>query len=166
MELTLKRRMNVPALTAWTLLADRFGDIAALTTGLQNSWADQPVAKGTTRICVQPNGAKIIETMSAFSRDNMSFRYDITKGAPTWIKSAYNRIQIIPVDDNTCDVISTPHVDLPWWLGPLSPVMRIFVGHMGRRFFEEVEYFAIHGEAHPRVKNEAKAAVFGDPSVR
>jgi len=150
MELKLHRRVAAPAQTVWALLAERFADVGLWTSGLKSSRMDTDPAVGAIRTCVMPNGNQIHETLRIYSPEALEFKYQVTTGAPKWIKEASNHWTIRATGPDTCDVSAIAKVVLPWWLVPVTPLMGLALRHMGKRYLDEMEYYLANGTIHPR----------------
>ena len=158
MQLSKTWKVNASAGDTWSLLAEGFGDVGLWTSGIDSSQLSDVLGKGAIRTCGLPDGSWIKESVTGYDPDAMTFSYTVVQGAPRWIKEASNIWQIRAISGNQCEVTSNAVIVLPWWLRPLTPMMRIMVGRMGEQFVREAEYYLTHERIHPRAtraKNRA-----------
>lgn len=157
MELKLNRRINAPAATVWGLLAEKFGDVGQWTSGLAGSHMTGEPGVGAVRTCTMPNGDEIQETLVIYSPEKMNFKYTATQGLPSWLKEASNNWAVHPINAQTCTVSAIATVVLPWWLVPVSPLAKLGLKIMGKRFLDEMEYYLANGSIHPRAAKQKTA---------
>jgi hypothetical protein len=154
--------VNASATDAWALLADGFGDIGTWTTVVDGSYlVGDRVEVGAERRC-QTSGplsrdGVVVERVTAFDRDAMTYSYEAVRGLPSFMKSARNTLSVTPLVDTRCRINADGHIVLPRWLVPLSPVIALVLGLATRRFFRDLQYRLEYGAPVPRSPHEATA---------
>jgi len=148
--------VNASATDAWALLADGFGDIGAWTTAVDSSnLIGDRVEVGAERRCgasgpLSGDGV-VVERVTAFDRDAMTYSYEAVRGLPSFMKSARSTLAVTPLADNRCRIHADGHIAPPWWLVPIGPVISLGVGFAIRKFFRDLQFRLEHGAPRPEV---------------
>jgi hypothetical protein len=146
--------VNASATDAWALLADGFGDIGAWTTAVDSSnLIGDRVEVGAERRCgasgpLSGDGV-VVERVTAFDRDAMTYSYEAVRGLPRFMKSARSTLSVTPLAGNQCRIQADGHIALPWWLVPLGPVVSMGVGYAIRKFLRDLQYRLERGVPRP-----------------
>jgi len=144
-----------PASEAWKVLGQHFGAIGEWAAAIHRSKLDRDVGVGAMRTCEIggfgpfANG-EIVERLTHFDPETMSFGYVVSTGLPGFIESAENRWSIEALGPERCRVLSRATIVLRWWVRPVGPLMGWRMRADSQKFKEELEHRVEHGQAHPR----------------
>lgn len=145
MEMNFSRRLNAPANEIWALMGEGYGDVGQWARGLKGSHLRDPGAgmvQGAIRVCERDNGQAIHEQARIYDPHSMTLSYTVVDGMPSWVAEASNTWTIRP-DGLGCVVTARAVLTLPWWLRPVTPLMRMWIRSLGRRFMDDMEQVAM-----------------------
>jgi hypothetical protein len=153
-----QRRINAPAYKVWRVLAHEFGNIGQFASAIPASKVvtDIPAPEGAQvagRVCTTnvPGVAAVRETFTYYDEQSMRFGYEATEGRPWFVKRAENHWVVRPLGADTSVVESRAELEMRLFPGVfLAPLVKLFMGRVGVRFFEELKYFVEHDQPHPR----------------
>jgi hypothetical protein len=148
--------VNASVADAWALLADGFGDIGAWTITVDRSHlVGHQVEVGAERHCRVSSGPfsgdEVVERVTAFDRDAMTYSYEAVSGLPNFLRSARNTLSVTPLAGDRCRIHADGHIVLPWWLVPLGPITSLGLGLVIRKFFRDLQYRLETGVPRPEV---------------
>lgn len=141
--------LDIPAAKAWQKLGEEFVDIGKWTSLLTSSYMQGDIEVGSTRVCMIGD-QKTTEIIIKYEPENMAFAYKATSGVPSWMTAAENHWQIKPKGENSCIIISTPVIQVKWWILPILPLMSFMLDKMINRAFGEFKHWAENDKPHPR----------------
>lgn len=110
--------LPVPAHKVWSLI----GDPASIS-----DWHPAIVSsptEGNRRTCTFPDGAKVVESISAHDDAKMKYTYAIVEGAVP-MRDYVSTLEVIPVDDRSCKLQWSGTFEP---LGPEAEVSRFVAG--------------------------------------
>ncbi len=125
MKINTEIQIHAPASSAWTVIGERFGEIAEWTSSLNSSSLSGELAVGTERYCDNPGWGpfpegQTVERLTEFSPHERALTYEPTDGLPWFVTSAKNRWTVTPLGDEKCLVRSDATVELMFFLRPLG----------------------------------------------
>lgn len=156
MEFITQLELNTPARAAWTVLGERFGQIAEWTGSIETSRLIGELGVGAQRVCRSsqsfgPFPASIVtETLEEYDPAQMRFRYTAVEGIPAMFTRATNLWRIESLGPSRCRLTSRAELRMAWWATPLAPLVRV----MMRKPMQEFER-----ELRGAVEREASAGV-------
>jgi hypothetical protein len=98
--------LSVPAATVWNLVG-----APASIADWHPAIVSSPI-QGDRRTCTFPDGAKIVETISAHDDARMQYTYTIVEGAVP-MRDYVSTLEVIPVSDQSCKL---------QWSGTFEPL--------------------------------------------
>jgi hypothetical protein len=134
--------VDVSAAEAWDLLGNRFGDVAAYTSGLKASSLDRPVGVGAVRTCETErfgvfSAQHLTEELVRFEPAALRFAYTAGRGLPAFITGATNRWSIERLGEHRCRLRSHAPIDLSVAATPFAPVLGWSIGGAVERFLAD-----------------------------
>lgn len=156
--------VNVPADQAWAFLTEEFGTIGNWLSVLRSSRSDAPLAIGTERLCVLPNGKVSSEELITFSPQEKQYTYRATSGIPAFVRGATNTWTVTHLKPEQSRITSSAKIALAWWAVPITPMFYLGLKFTLGRVKHELQYAIEQGAPHPRVLRQqakylAKSAV-------
>ncbi len=141
MKQTNTQRLDISADRVWAILGTDFGNVGQWARGLARSRlvsSDGRLAPGTQRICALPDGNSVTEVIEEYDPEQRIIHYALIQGAPIWLRRASNRWQVRPLGGEGCAVRSTAELVLPCWLVALTPLVRLYLRFLFKRFVEDL----------------------------
>jgi len=155
MELYKEIVVNAPAATAWAILGEQFGQIAAWAAPITASSLEGEPRIGAVRTChiarfgpVAPGAIK--ERLIAFDAQAKSFAYEAVEGMPGFIGRAVNRWSVHARDEKSCIVRTHATLTLRGPAALLGILLKWKMQVDGGRVIEELQHFIERGQPHPR----------------
>jgi len=150
--------IDAPAQKVWRILAHEFGSVGQWASSIPVSQPvpDIPAPAGAAvggRVCATavPGVAAIQEMFTYYDEQSMRFGYEPTEGRPWFVKRAENNWAVRSIGPETSLVESHAKLELASFPGIfLAPLLKLYLGRVGARFFEELKYYAEHDRPHPR----------------
>jgi Polyketide cyclase / dehydrase and lipid transport len=174
MHLQLKSHMtiNASAKKVWRVLAHDFDTIGQWASAIPTSQAvtDLSAPAGAQvggRVCATavPGFADVQETFTYYDEPSMRFGYQATEGRPWFLKHAENHWVVRSLGPHTSLVEARAELDVSLFPGLfLAPLLKLHMGRVGVRSFEELKYYVEHDQPHPRkLKTQQKHVQKGIP---
>jgi len=174
MHLQLKSHMtiNASAKKVWRVLAHDFDTIGQWASAIPRSQAiaDLPAPEGAQvggRVCATavPGFADVQETFMYYDEPSMRFGYQATEGRPWFLKRAENHWVVRSLGPHTSLVEARAELDVSLFPALfLAPLLKLHMGRVGVRSFEELKYYVEHDQPHPRkLKTQQKHVQKGIP---
>jgi hypothetical protein len=144
--------INAGAEDAWTVVGERFGEIAEWASAITESVIDGPPCVGRVRTCqvagFGPVAAGVVaERLIEFDPDARSLSYEAAAGLPWFIAGAVSRWSVHAGPGSTCTVRIRATLTLRRAARPLSPAVRWRMRAGTRRVLAELRHRAETG--HP-----------------
>ena len=154
MEMRAQITVHVPADQAWTLVGERFGQIATWASPITASVLDGSPGEGAVRTChvrgfgPVPPGI-IRERLLSYDPETRSLSYE-ADGLPWFVTRAVSRWSVHPVDGGTCTVGVHATLTLNLLLRPFGPAMRRRMMIDSAAVLDDLAHRLQTGSPHPR----------------
>lgn len=150
--------INASAQKVWHILAHEFGSVGQWASSIPVSQPvpDAPAPAGAVvggRVCTTavPGVAAVREMFTYYDEASMRFGYEPTEGQPWFVRHAENHWAVHSIEPEASLVESRAELELAPFPGVLlAPLLKLFMGRVGARFFKELKYYAEHDQPHPR----------------
>ncbi|MDP9311123.1 MAG: SRPBCC family protein [Chloroflexota bacterium] len=160
MRLHINKTITIPAPASkvWHVLAHEFGTVSRWASSIPRSHAvtaQHPVTGGEVggRMCATavPGFDAVQERFTSYDEAAMRFAYTATAGRPVWITRAENNWAVRARGVDACVVEARAELEVPAFPGMvLAPFLKLQMGRVAARLFEELKYVVEHDRPHPR----------------
>lgn len=129
---------------AWTVIGERFGEIASWTNALDTSSLRGELGVGAERVCAGPAwgpfpAGEVTERLTEFDRSHRVLAYEGTGGLPWFLKSARNQWTVVALGPERCRVESKARLEFVFFLEPVFAVLgKIGGSRFMRSFLDEL----------------------------
>jgi len=121
--------VDAPAITAWRLVGEQFGQIDQWSENISESYLEGELGEGAVRVCKSDKAfgpfkpATVKEKLLHYDASSMSFSYLAISGIPGFMAHASNHWIVIPIGDDKCLIRLSPQVELIWILKPFTRIL-------------------------------------------
>ena len=137
----------------WKIMALEFTSISKWASAISFSIADDSISKTMGapvggRVCKAPGYGDVYEEITHFDSVKKEFSYRANSSAmPTFVTGMENNWVFHDLGENRTEVSTRAFITMNDFPGRLlAPFMRLQMSRMGKRFREELKYYAETGE--------------------
>lgn len=155
MQMHIKIEIDAPAVAAWKVIGEGFGNISEWASSLKSSSLEGGLNVGGVRTCEDSNGfgpfkpGTVKERLVAYDASAMTLEYVAIAGIPGFINRVSNRWSVHAVDEQHCFVYSDVAMEfrgISKLLGAvIGPLMKLAVKSDLNKFTEELRYRVVNG---------------------